>query len=902
MTISLNNGLIGLSILGGTSSYSSYLSTAASTESPAVIAAKKAFSTPTVTPPWQGLGEMSGATSAQVAAVKRLASIIDTSGDSSLDGLPDVQTAFTAYKALENLRILAEAGTSKTLQEAERASLQKAFARGLSDLQSYLASAETDLLTLAFGSASSTSRTVGLPSVYALGAVVGAGVSATRAASLEGLSGSEIFSVSLTKGSLTEVVTVDLSQSSQPPTLDSVAGALNAAIAARPLLDANGRPVLDADGNPTSKWTSNFTVEKSGGKWGLVFNPSGSEQVSLDQVGTADALMIASGETRQISGQDSPVSANVYRIEDRAGSLSWERLNTISAVDAAATARAQAAAIDSTEDDAANLTVNAGTTTQGLVTDAQGYSYIVGTTAGDLGTHLGDGTDDLFLTKVDSEGNLVWQRSLGTAGSARGAAVTLAPNGEIVVAGTASSGDEIQGDMLVARFNAKGQELSNTVIRQVGAETASAVTVGRDGSIFVAGRASSGGGDAVIVKLDSAGKLIERRTIDSGGSDSVAALAIDGEGRLLALTHEQGIATLRRFGSSLGEDAGSLELGAASARAIAVSETGQIAVAGTSSSSLLGDQVNAPSGGMDAFVTLIDADFSSRSTTYIGTAEADQADSLTFLNGSLYVGGRTAGTLEGERSGRVDGFVARIDPGSGSVQTVSQWGRLATSIEPVRLSAVSGGSTALGALGLHRGVLNQQATGDLVTETSLRVGDNFKIRLDGGAARTVTIEKGETMASLAQKIRRITGTDATISTPFTDGLSSLKIEVKSGHTLELVAGVTGTDALPKLGLEPIRLIPPKVAARNEPKVTPGGRYNLALDGTLTLLDVKTAAAALAAVTSAISMTQSAYRSLYWDSAKAALVDGVMSAGSGSPYQQAQLANYQAALARLTGTA
>ncbi|MFD1961422.1 hypothetical protein ACFSHP_24585 [Novosphingobium panipatense] len=135
---------------------------------------------------------------------------------------------------------------------------------------------------------------------------------------------------------------------------------------------------------------------------------------------------------------------------------------------------------------------------------------------------------------MDSEGNLVWQRSLGTAGSARGAAVTLAPNGEIVVAGTASSGDEIQGDMLVARFNAKGQELSNTVIRQVGAETASAVTVGRDGSIFVAGRASSGG-DAVIVKLDSAGKLIERRTIDSGGSDSVAALAIDGEGAFLPL-------------------------------------------------------------------------------------------------------------------------------------------------------------------------------------------------------------------------------------------------------------------------------------------------------------------------------------------------------------------------------
>ena len=174
MTISLNNGLIGLSVLGGSTAYSSYLSTAASTESPAVIAAKKAFTTPATTPPWQDAAEPSGATSAQVAAIKRLATIIEASSDSTLEDLPDVQTAFTAYKALENLRILAEAGTSKTISDTERASLQKSFAKGLTQLQSWLGTADTDLLTLAFGNTTSSTRTLGVEARYATSAMVGA--------------------------------------------------------------------------------------------------------------------------------------------------------------------------------------------------------------------------------------------------------------------------------------------------------------------------------------------------------------------------------------------------------------------------------------------------------------------------------------------------------------------------------------------------------------------------------------------------------------------------------------------------------------------------------------------------------------------------------------------------------
>ncbi|WP_395328323.1 hypothetical protein WBP06_12855 [Novosphingobium sp. BL-8H] len=833
-------------------------------------------------------------------------SVIDNSynRDSSLDDLPDVKATFTIYKALTRLQTLAESAAKSGTSATERAALEKAFAKGLSDIQSYISTADTDLLTLNFGKSASKVQTVAVNKPDVTGAVTGETVSTKEGDAIAGLTGNEVFQITLAKGTTSQTVNVDLSQSTQPPTLDSVAAALNAAIAAQPQLDANGDPVLDADGNPVSQWKSKFTVayDSDAEKWGLVFKPSGIEKVSLEQVDAGDAIMVASGETRK----DSTTDAEIYKFGDIAGSLTWERLNSINAVDATATAQAQAAASPDDDEDT-DYTVDASTSARAMVTDADGFSYVVGTTAGDLGSQVSDGANDLFLTKVDSEGNIVWQRNLGAAGSASGSAISLAPNGDIVVAGSVSgefnNSDASQTDLLVARFSTSGEELSTTAIRQVGNETANAVTVGNDGSIYVAGRASTGGGDAVIVKLDSTGKFVERRTIDSGSNDLVTSLAIDGSGNLLALTNEGGVAKLRQIdANSLSNDLGSITLGTnVEARAIAVSGSGEIAVVGAASSAVNGDQVNSITGARDAFVTRIDAGLTSASTTYIGTSDDDQGDSVTWLGNTLYVGGRTAGTLEGTKAGTVDGFIARLDGDTGEVQTVSQWGLVATTVEPVRITTLAGGDNALDALGLHSGLLNPTTSATLVSQTSLRTGDEFSISVDGEDARKITIDKNETMTTLAAKIKKITGTDATVTTSLVDGQTTLKITVAAGHTLVLAAGGDGKDALAKLGLTPVKLSTPKVKGKNDPKVTPGGSYSLSLSDALSLGSKAAATEALTKVKSAVSMIQTAYRSLYWDSTKTALVDGVTSTNGGSAYQKAQLANYQAALSRLTGS-
>ncbi|WP_380873998.1 regulatory protein FlaEY [Sphingomonas sp. DBB INV C78] len=896
LTINFNNGLIGLSMLTGSNSF---LTSGIDTtfESAAVRVAKLAFTTPETTPPWKE-APSTDPVSSQIATIKRLKSIIDKSASDEISDLPDIQTAFTSYKALDKLRLLAESAAKKTTSSSERKSLEAAFAKGLADLQTYLGQAPTDKVALSFGLPARTAQSVGMAAGSSNNKTVATGVVTARDAAIPGLTGNEVLKIELTRGSIKDTVTVDLSQGTQPPTLDSVTAQLNAAITSVPMLDVNGDPVTDAGGNVLPRWQTRFAVEKNDGKWGLVMKSAGTEKLALDQVNAGDALMVVSGQT----ALDAPSTAQILRFDDPTGALDRNIIGSIAAIDRTATEQAQLTAKPSTDKDAAPVQVFAATTARAIATDAQGFSYVVGTTAGDLGANLSDGGNDLFLTKLDSEGKVVWQRTLGVAGEAEGAAVSIAANGDVVVAGTVkgpfngSLGTD--SDMLVAKFDANGDEKFSTSVRQLGNDTANAVTVGADGSVYVGGKSATGGGDAFVARLDTNGKLQERRTIDSGGSDSVAALAIDSSGELLALTRENGVATLRRLdASALSSDLGSIALGSADARAIAVSATGEIAVVGATQAALSGTQVNGLSGGRDGFVTRIDSALSGASTTYIGSADSDEVDSVTFMGGALYIGGRTTGAIGAARVGATDGFVSRIDTATGAIENTSQFGRPTHRTEPVRIAAATGGASVLGALGLRRGTVNVTESTSLTAQTSLRAGDEFSISVAGGRVKKITIAANETLTTLADKIRKITGANAAITTPKINGKATLRINAKEGYAIELIAGVDGKDALAKLGMEPARLSVPTPAGPKDPKVRPGGNFGLALDDALNLNTAASASVALEKIKSALSMTQTAYRSLYWDTGKANLVDGAT--GNGSAYQQAQLANYQAALDRLT---
>ncbi|MEL7699760.1 MULTISPECIES: hypothetical protein [Citromicrobium] len=897
----LNSSLAGLSLLSGTNSFAMFSPGSGGFETLAVRRAKANFSTPETTPPWKE-AQPRTSLSSQVSAIRRMSSIIDA-GPTGARKLPsDVATAFTTYRALDRLRMLAEAATAGPT-DSVRETLQGVFAKGLQDLEAFVASAPREKLTLAFDEPSTSVRSVAVAADAPIGTIAGKGVAEARDAPLTALTGTERFAITIRRGDASDVINVDLAGGPQPPTLDSISGSINDAIAAVPMRAPDGSVNLDADGNPVPRWLVRFVPDKSTGSWGFKIENPGLEEVSIDQIDAPDALMVVTGQT----DPDAPPSTQVMRISDPAGAAQRSTLSQIAGLDRLATERAELnapkyAPIEGVEPPSTERF--AATTAQSVVTAADGSSFVVGTTSGDLDSNRVAGSQDLFLTKLDSEGAVVWQRALGASGSASGAAVALGPDGQIVVAGTVTGsfdGANTDGDMMVARFDANGAELSSTVIRAVGSDSASALAVAADGSIFVGGRGATGGGDAFIARLDADGQLRERRRIDSGGSDTVNALAIGSNGELLALTSEGGVGTLRRIDStSLVNDLGSMDLGRVDARVLAVAADGTIGIGGSASSAVTGNQLNAMQGGRDGFVARVSADLATSDVSYIATGADERVDSIAFMGGSLYAGGRTTGDLGGTRSGTSDGFVARLDAGTGAIANIQQFGLATRTTEPVRIAAATSGSTVLGALGLKRGRLDSTDSPLLTSQTSLRAGDQFSIKVNDGIARQITIAADETMATLSQKISRITGTKATVTTPSGDDGRTLSITAKAGQAIELVSGGEGRDALAKLGLPEAKLVAPPAYDKRAPKVVPGGSYGLDLTHAFDISTREGAALATKRIKSAISMTQTAYRSLYWDDGKAAIVNGgAGSTGGASPRQLAQIANYQDALARIS---
>jgi len=914
MTVNFSGSLTGLSLLTGDTSVFS-LSTPIAFESKAVRLAKAQFTLAETTPPWKQ-ATTTKSVSSQLASILAAKTLIDkTSG--STDILPDdVQTSFTAYKALEKLRLLAESASAKTASDTLRAQYQKAFAKGLADLQGFLATAPSDKVNLSFGSSSSTAQSgkLAATNVYE---TKGKGLVTRVSDAIPGLTGQEQFSVKISRGTLNETVTVDLSTGPQPPTLESVVSQLNSAISATPTLKADGTPLTDASGNVVSRWGARFKAVYADGKWGMKLDtPDGKEQVSLEQVGAKNSLVVATGQT----ALDAPTATQVFRFNDPAGTNTRVKMGTIQALDAEKTAQNTLAGktttitTASTDADGKVTTtttktsnVYANTDAAAIVTDAQGYSYVVGNTAGDLGANRSDGDNNLFLTKMDGAGNVVWQRSLGAGGTSTGAAVSIGADGSIVVAGSvtgsfngSTSGD---GDMVVAKYAANGDEKFATRIRSGGIDVAKAVTVGADGSVYVGGRAGTGSGDAFVARIDATGKIAERRTIDSGGTDQINALAMDADGNLLAVVSQDGNASVRKLdASALTTDLGSIALGTADVRAIAVAADGTIAVGGATRATLSGSQVNARGADRDGFVARIDAGLSGASVTYLGSAADDQVDSIAFLGGELYAGGRTTGNLAATRSGPTDGFVARIDAATGAIANTTQFGQPLLRTEPVRIAGDVGGANAISALGFGRGTINAPTSDKVTTQTMLRAGDYFSIKADGGAVRKVTIEAGDTLKTIATRIQGMLGASkGTVTATAVNGTQKLSITMKPGHELELIPGGADLDALAKLGIEPQRIATQAKLSSNAPKVRPGGNFGLDLSEALSLSTLDNAKIAMKKVEEAISMTQTAYRSLYWDDAKATTVDGVKNVATGTQStarESAQLANYQAALNRL----
>jgi hypothetical protein len=190
---------------------------------------------------------------------------------------------------------------------------------------------------------------------------------------------------------------------------------------------------------------------------------------------------------------------------------------------------------------------------------------------------------------------------------------------------------------------------------------------------------------------------------------------------------------------------------------------------------------------------------------------------------------------------------------------------------------------------------------DLTAMTTLRAGDSFKIKIDGIAPRTttITIDPGETINSLSNKINAQLGAIGKAAANYTGSAEGLKLTVNPGHTIELIAGPADLDALGRLGISPGVLTAPATASKSTSSSTnsPNGKvpttYGLGLSGTLDISTKTGADLARSQLLSVLSNIQSAYQKSNAPPPSTARVGNT--SGTASASTMAQLANYNLAL-------
>jgi uncharacterized delta-60 repeat protein len=161
----------------------------------------------------------------------------------------------------------------------------------------------------------------------------------------------------------------------------------------------------------------------------------------------------------------------------------------------------------------------------GVAVASDGSIYLAGSTAS-----FGAGGEDIFLVKYATDGTLIWQRTFGTGAAEFASAVAVGPDGSVYVAGTSAD-----THALLVKFSPDGTLIWQESWGGTNTEFANGVAVASDGSIYLTGFTTSFGvgfDNAFLVKFAPDGSLIWQRTWGGSNSEFGNGLALGSDGSI----------------------------------------------------------------------------------------------------------------------------------------------------------------------------------------------------------------------------------------------------------------------------------------------------------------------------------------------------------------------------------
>ena len=882
---------------------------------------------------------------------------------SALKGVsPDYAKLFATYQALNTLSALTARAGEKNITDGEISRLQTVMNKGLGEISGYVQGLSLDQLRLTTGAVMTTDKAkVGVPKPnysYITDTLYSGQVDDP----VPRFQGDVSFNIAVKSFGVTKTVTMNLNDmGSTPRTMSNVVSYMNSQLKAAGYHTSFSVQRTPGQERTVQVGGKPVTLPATGDDFALRVNGDSAEQISFSAPTVAPAVYVTTKAGNPDPDKNSATDDAVYETtltkysasgtgggagagapggkvftETLQGTISSVR-KSVTGADGSVYMLADVATEVDGKLDINGQVIKGDSDVALLKYDSAGHLLFAQT----LGAT--DNASGLSLAVADDG-------SIAVAGSVSGR-LQGAVNGPI------NNGDSsTTTDSFVTRYSANGDE--QWTVRRGGLQEdeATALAFGADGVLYVGGRAKSdlpgatgsdpsGGWDAYLSAFatDANGKptALFTQKFGTAANDSVSDIVVNGS-QVIVASKEDGAAKLRSFdvttnvvtenvtqlnqygayesvpvtytktatlAAGATRDLGSLKGGDLVGLRI---DGGQLYVGGYTSNATMAinGATTSASGGMDAFVgrmSLNISDTSADALTYYGGAGEDTVTGFDVKNGTAWLVGSAGANLDGLPTvGAKDGYVAQINVGTGAVD----WSQRLTGKDgyatPTSVAVSASGASALDAFGLPAGTMEFKQSERIVTATSARAGDTFQIRTrERGPLTTIKIDANDTLETLADKIKRASGFRAKVETATSGNSRVLKISPASNtSTIEVVAGKGGTDVLTALGLSGGVIRATKTDGGKTVSADGGGpAYGLQLPPELDLTTEAGRKNANVVITRAMSQIRTAYREVS-DAAR-----GIDSNASSTPgktggtvpaYLTNQLANYQAALDRLTG--
>ncbi|MGV8929192.1 MAG: transcriptional regulator [Brevundimonas sp.] len=835
--------------------------------------------------------------------INESAARLDVAGASA-----DYRKLFALYQGLSSLTALANRADERGVGTSEAALIRKRFDAGLLEVSGYLQTAGFSDLRMVQGVSTATAKTTAGVAKDGTRIVTGPVHEGDLTSPVAGFAGEIKFDVTISTINGDKVVSIDLADMGEEArTLDNVIAHINGKLEAAEVATRFGRENVTGEPRTIKAGTKTITLPARADQWALVVQGTSVESVRFSAAQTSDAVYVvqaagAAGGSELLKFQSDGGAAPAS--PDGTGRVAQTALPK-----GVETVRASAVAPD-------------------------GSLWIVADVEPAAGEQPVKGKRDVALMKFDPSGRLVATRMLGAADEASGYAIAIADDGRVAVAGSVTGALEPGArvanadlsDSFVTVFDGAGTELWTQRRGAKAADEATAVSFGADGQVYVAGRSKSGmpgvtalgawdgylqgftatQAHSLAPMVATAVSITQFGTV---GDDNVKAMTVDGTSIYTAGV-ESGRVVVRHYTPDVDGTpslAGMRDLGEASGDVTGIAVSGgRVILTGTTRNAALdaGTVNTAHSGGADAYVAVLETDLGASAAdrlTYLGGAGDDGASDMKVHEGKVWITGIADRPSDAAEEDPRQGYLTRLDPLTGAVEWTRTWAGASQQAAPLTLAVAGGGASVLDRLGLPQGLVTTEDSKLLTTVTALRPGDRFYVSpADGSRTRAVTIDAKDTLQTLARKIEQA-GLGQLAVTVATDSLrlggtvgatggllQRLSVTTKDGRVGAILSsGEPGRDALAGLGLSP-GIVAPK-SGTGDIKT-----YAMALPQTLSLSGSDQIKSTIAALNSAMSVIRTAYRGLAPTSTKPVIT------GEAPAYLTAQIANYQAALARLGG--